>query len=118
MSKKNRTIEPTVVWKEFVLFWWIEEPGMRMSVYRTRRAEDIEVFSSSHYRIHFHPDSRADVMCEVILRRDEDTWWLKQDAEEECWCYYDEDAENGVWTWFDDGNQQMFVIRGIAEPNE
>lgn len=89
-----------------------------MAVFRTRKPDDIEVFSRSHYRIQFHPDSGKDERCEVILRRDGDTWWLKQDAEEECWCYYDEDDENGVWTWFDDTNQELFVIRGIEEASE
>ena len=88
---------------------------MRTALFRTRRPEDIEVFSASHYRIIFHPDSPEDGNCEVILRLDKDTWWLKVEDDEECWCFYDEDYENAVWTWFDNANQELFVIRGVED---
>jgi hypothetical protein len=119
MARKKPETKPPIVWKEFVLFWWMEEAGMRTSVFRSRKPQDIEVFSRYHYRILFHPDDPQDGIIEVILRRDrEKTWWLKLEADEECWCFYDEDYENGVWTWFDNMNQELLVIRGVEKTEE
>jgi|GEM_PF-3560906 len=112
---KKAVSKPPIIWKEFVLFWWAEEPVMRLAVFRSRKPEDIEVFSKYHYRIHFHPDSTDDAPCEVIIRREGRTWYLKVEDDEEFWTYYDEDYENAVWTWMDATNQELFVIRGVEK---
>lgn len=104
--------KPPIAWKQFVLFWWQEAPGNRLGSYRTREPRDIAVFTENHFRIHFHPDSSDDALCEVILRRTGKTWYLKLDDSEEFWTYYDEDADNSIWTWMDDANQELFTIRG------
>jgi hypothetical protein len=111
MSKKT-TAKPPIIWKQFVLFWWIEAPGMSLSTFRTRKSEDIEVFGPKHYRVRFHPDSTDDEVCEVIIRYHDRVWRLKVEDDAEFWTYYDEDAENSIWTWMDDANQELFVIRG------
>lgn len=113
---KKAASKPPIVWKQFVLFWWSERPGMRAAVFRTRKPDDIEVFSRYRYRVYLHADDCQDADCEVILYRDgKKTWWLKLDDDEECWCFYDEDHENGVWTWFDEMNQELLVIRGVEK---
>jgi hypothetical protein len=118
MAGKKTETKPPIVWKGFGLFWRMEAPGNRLGTYRTRRPEDIEVFSENHFRIRFHPDSTEDVACEVILRRKGKTWYLKVDDDQEDWSYYDKEAENGIWTWMDEANQELFVIRGVEKvPN-
>jgi hypothetical protein len=109
---KKAAAKPPIVWKQFVLFWWREEPGMRLGVFHTRKPEDIEVFGPKHYRVRFQPDSSQDSPCEVIIRFYQGAWYLKTDDDEEVWTYYDEDGENSIWTWMDDANTELFTIRG------
>ncbi len=109
---KKAASKPPVVWKQFVLFWWIEAPGNRMGTYRTRQPGDIEVFGPNHYRIRFHPDSVEDYQYEVIIRHHKGEWWVKLEDDEEFSSFYDQDDYYSIWTWIDDTNQELFTIRG------
>lgn len=112
---KKAASKPPIVWKQFVLFWWMESPGNRLEIYRTRQASDIEVFGKNHYRVHFRADSTNDEDYEVIIRHHEGEWLIKIEDVEEFGAFYDQNDENAIWTWTDETNQELFVIRGVEE---
>jgi hypothetical protein len=109
---KKAASKPPVVWKQFVLFWWQECYGNRLSIYRTRTANDIEVFGRNHYRVHFHPDSTDDEEYEVIIRYEKGEWLIKLEDVEPFSTFCHEDDDQSIWTWVDDMNQELFTIRG------
>lgn len=109
---KKVAARPPVVWKQFVLFWWVEAPGNRMAIYRTRQPGDIEVFGNNHYRVRFRPDSVEDYEYEVIIRHHKGEWLIKLEDDEEFSTFYDQDEDHSIWTWIDETNQEMFTIRG------
>ena len=65
---------PNSRFAQFDVYWWVAASGPELCRYATRRPEDIECFSPTHYRIKAHAlDGSGDIL-EIILIEQDGTW--------------------------------------------
>ncbi len=104
---------PSPVYKRFDVYWWVASDGPELCRYRTRLAEDIQQFSTTHFRIIAHPLNSAHDDIELILRQIDGTWVVKSDSfadiAEDYPITFASTDEGAVWT--DAQDDEMMVIQ-------
>ena len=104
---------PNSRFAQFDVYWWVAASGPELCRYATRRPEDIECFSPTHYRIKAHAlDGSGDIL-EIILIEQDGTWNVKcddfDDPAEAYPFYFSESETEFIWT--DATGDELMVIQ-------
>jgi len=101
------------VYNRFDVYWWLASDGPELCRYATRHAEDIQQFSTSHFRIIAHPFDTSHDDLELILRHVDGHWVVKSDSfadiSEDYPFAFTSTDEGAVWT--DAQDDELMVIQ-------